>query len=272
MTVMENVCLALTHGRSKLSPNNARKRAREALEQVGMDKLADNSATLVSGGQQQRIALARALAVDPQMLLMDEPLSNLDAQLREEIRQEIRELGRRLHTTIIYVTHDRVEAMALADRVVILDKGRIVQSGGPKETYRRPSTPRIAEFLGSMNWLGGQVTDDPRRSVVQTTMGFLQVLPHTREPADQVLIGMRPEHIHLTDEPHPKQVNSFQTTVTDVTFLGEYSLYLLNCNGRILQVKSLQSIGDRECLWISIPPEAIMIFDRDHERASAQND
>src|SRR5437867_6562439 len=122
-----------------------------ALEMVQLSAVADRPVPFLSGGQQQRVALARALAVEPRVLLMDEPLSNLDARLREEVRDEIRGLAKKLGITVLYVTHDQVEAMALADRIAVMSEGKILQIGAPQVLYHFPLNQSVGEFLGSMN-------------------------------------------------------------------------------------------------------------------------
>lgn len=266
MSVVENVCLPLTDGRAHLSRKAARDKALVALEQVGMHRLADRSAALLSGGQQQRVALARALAVDPQLLLMDEPLSNLDAQLRETVRAEIRRLTRHLRTTVVYVTHDRVEAMALADRIVILDEGRIVQLGLPEETYRHPATPRVADFLGAVNWFSGVVAQD---GAVETAIGVLRGVCHEIPVGSRVLTGIRPENVELTDGAQPLGENTFATRVEDVMFLGEYSLYQLERDGHSVVVRSLAHVPGRDTLWITLPSTSIMVYDAEAAPAAS---
>src|SRR5205807_9286744 len=127
------------------------------LRMVELEHLTNRSATLLSGGQQQRVALARAIAVNSKILLMDEPLSNLDARLREEVRGRIRDLAKQLGSTVLYVTHDQIEAMAVADKIALMQQGQLIQSGTPAELYSQPVRPEVADFFGSMNWLPGTV-------------------------------------------------------------------------------------------------------------------
>src|SRR5690606_1194927 len=151
MTVAENVAYPLL--RQKISKSERETRAIQALEMVGLTSAKDSSPGRLSGGQQQRVALARALASQCQILLFDEPLSNLDVRLREQLRGEIRDLQRRLGITAIYVTHDQSEALAISDRIVAMNKGKIVQVDGPDALYTRPRTQFAARFLGSVNLL-----------------------------------------------------------------------------------------------------------------------
>ena len=153
MTVAENVGFGLEM--QGVAPAERAKRVGEALELVGLGAFADRYPKQMSGGQQQRVALARALVIRPQILLLDEPLSNLDAKLREEMQIELRQIQRSLGTTTILVTHDQAEAMALSDRLVVMNRGRAEQVGPPHEAYERPATPFVASFLGRTNLLGG---------------------------------------------------------------------------------------------------------------------
>jgi iron(III) transport system ATP-binding protein len=157
MTVGENVAfpLRMLH----FPRREIEKRTRRILELVGLGRLETRPAPLLSGGQQQRVALARALVFEPQVLLLDEPLSNLDARLREDLRFELKELQRRLGLTTLLVTHDQKEAMVLADRIIVMNAGRIEQVGPPVTLYQQPATPFVLEFLGATNYLGAKVTD-----------------------------------------------------------------------------------------------------------------
>src|ERR671918_2106689 len=145
MTVYQNVAFPLANGPQKISTQNIKKKVMNALEMVQLAGFADRPAPFLSGGQQQRVALARALAVEPRVLLMDEPLSNLDARLREEVRDEIRILAKRLDITVLYVTHDQVEAMALADQIAVMSQGKILQIGAPQDLYDFPLSRAVGE-------------------------------------------------------------------------------------------------------------------------------
>ncbi len=146
MSVLENVCYGLR--RSGLGKDAANERAREGLAQVGLAGYDSRQPSELSGGQQQRVAVARALVLKPSVLLFDEPLSNLDARLRRQMREEIRDLQRRLGLTVVYVTHDQQEAMAVSDRIIVMNAGRIEQQGAPRDLYERPATPFLARFMG----------------------------------------------------------------------------------------------------------------------------
>src|SRR6185437_13294616 len=170
MTVYDNVALPLTDGVQRIPRREVAARVHEALEMVELDHVARRPATLLSGGQQQRVALARAIAVNSKLLLMDEPLSNLDARLREDVRGRIRDLAKQLGSTVLYVTHDQIEAMAVADTIALLQQGQLLQAGSPADLYRTPQCTEVAEFFGAMNWLGGSVVGP---GVADTAIGRL---------------------------------------------------------------------------------------------------
>jgi putative spermidine/putrescine transport system ATP-binding protein len=166
------------------------------LDLMRISKLAERGIDQLSGGQRQRVALARALAVEPRALLLDEPLTALDAKLREELRLEIDELLRGLRITTIYVTHDQAEAMALGDRIVVMSEGRVAQVGRPREIYLRPASPFVAEFIGTMNILQGSVVD----GAFVTSAG---AIPWPDAPAGTTNVRFRPEDVRLEDSsPH----------------------------------------------------------------------
>ncbi|MGV3489959.1 MAG: ABC transporter ATP-binding protein [Devosia sp.] len=167
-----------------------------AAQILGLEKLLDRQPRQLSGGQRQRVAMGRAIVRDPQVFLFDEPLSNLDAKLRVQMRSEIKELHQRLKTTTIYVTHDQVEAMTMADKIVVMRDGVIEQMGSPLDLYDRPLNTFVASFIGSpsMNLVNGSVVDGS----FKTTDGI--VLPTANAPANAAIYGIRPEHLHLADD------------------------------------------------------------------------
>ena len=194
MTVYQNVAFPLVNGPRKYSTHDVKKRVLNALELVQLGGLADRPAPFLSGGQQQRVALARALAVEPKVLLMDEPLSNLDARLREEVRDEIKNLSRKFGIAVLYVTHDQVEAMALADRVAVMSKGKVLQCAPPRQLYEAPSSREVCEFLGSTNLLDGVVSNGGQ---VETELG--KIICSIPDPQmKNVSVAIRPEEILLS--------------------------------------------------------------------------
>ncbi len=256
LTVFENVALPLTQGRRKPPKAQVRERVREALRLVEMDDYADRPAPLLSGGQQQRVALARALAVNPQLLLMDEPLSNLDARLREEVRAKMKALAGGLGITVLYVTHDQVEAMMLADRIAVMAQGRILQAGAPDELYRSPVNPRVADFFGAMNWLGGEIIDGGR---VRTEIGIFSLNAQTRCQG-RLVLGIRPEDVKIRSCSAYAE-NELSGEVRSATFLGDQWIYEVNVQGKLLLVKT---ISDSEALkgevFVHFPVGKVVVF------------
>lgn len=257
LTVFDNVALPLREGEQKIPRKEVKARVEQALHMVQLDEQADRSATLLSGGQQQRVALARAIAVNPKVLLMDEPLSNLDARLREEVRGKIRDLAKALGATVLYVTHDQVEAMAMADKIALMSFGELLQYGEPMELYRRPNCAEVAEFFGSVNWLSGKLVNS---DLVETSIGRFRI-PQTNPPASDVVVGFRPESVEIaaaSPEPGP---NSFQAVLGTHTFLGDQFVY-------DAAVKNIKLVGKSRTvpfrngreLHLRVDPEDIMIF------------
>src|ERR671920_13695 len=157
MNVFQNAAFPLQVRSSKLSSKDIQDKVKRVLSAVGLDHLADREATKLSGGQQQRLALARALVMQPKLLLLDEPLSNLDAKLRVRLRFELKRIQRDLGLTTIYVTHDQGEALALSHEIAVMNEGRVVQIGPPRAIYERPKTKFVADFIGTTNFIDGQV-------------------------------------------------------------------------------------------------------------------
>lgn len=236
MTVFENVAFPLTEAkRKRYPPAQVAAKVREALGLVRLGGFERHSAATLSGGQQQRVALARALIREPKLLLMDEPLSNLDAKLREEMRDEIKELTRSLGVTTLHVTHDQTEAMALADLLAVMHDGSILEIGEPESLYRKPGNRIVAEFLGRTNWIGGIVQGD---GSVKTELGLLKCpLPNGATPGRTLTLGIRPEWVELRAEPCSGP-NSFVGTVEVRMFLGDAVLYWVRVGQARLMVRT----------------------------------
>lgn len=197
----------------KLKREAEARRVRELLEMIGLPDIAKKHPSRLSGGQQQRVALARALAPSPGLLLLDEPLSALDARVRVHLRGQIRELHRRLGVTTIMVTHDQEEALTTADRIVVMNQGEIAQIGTPDEIYRRPSTPFIADFVGAMNFLKGVAAEEGT-----IRLGDLVLrCPGTPAPGSPVTVCVRPEDVTIR---HPREDNTIDVRVEAMEFLG----------------------------------------------------
>ena len=227
MTVAENVAYGLDVRGVRAAQQE--QQVAEALAIVQMDRFAGRKPNELSGGQQQRVALARALVIKPDVLLLDEPLSNLDAKLRLEMREEIRRIHARAQITTIYVTHDQKEALSMADRLAVLREGVIEQVGDPRTVYRAPANRFVADFIGETNWLSAEVVSaGPEGILLKTDAGPFQAQPgSTAAPGDAVWLGFRPEAVAMGAAP----VNSFQTIIRQVTYLGEIEQYHLELPG-----------------------------------------
>jgi len=210
MSVLENVAYGLRV--RKLPRGEVRERAQRALALLGLEALHARRPAQLSGGQQQRVALARCLVLEPQLILLDEPLSNLDAALRVEMRREIRALQQRLGITAIYVTHDQEEAMAVSDRVVVLDHGRVQQDAPPAEIYQRPATEFVARFVGAANVIPVQRTD---RGVAMLGLDY-----DVTAPPHATAAVLRPDRVRIGDGRH-------RATVVARTYLGARTQYVL---------------------------------------------
>jgi iron(III) transport system ATP-binding protein len=256
LTVAENVALPLLHGNMRVPKAAVKEKVLNALRAVKLSAYEDRPAPFLSGGQQQRVALARALAVEPRALLMDEPLSNLDARLREEVRFEIHDIAKKAGLPVLYVTHDQNEALALADRVAIMDQGRILQIDKPEAVYERPTNSTVAGFLGSMNWLSGM----PSAKGIETSLGVLQV--PGAAPGQPVQVGIRPEIIGLSLAPTAGN-NVFQGKCTGVSFLGDHRLYRVEIGGASILVKHSGSFSQDRLgkeIFVHFPDGALLIF------------
>jgi putative spermidine/putrescine transport system ATP-binding protein len=210
MDVRTNVAFGLRMRRQKRGTRLAR--ADELLDLVGLSGTADRYPYQLSGGQQQRVAIARALAIEPTVLLLDEPLSALDARVRTQLRAEIRSLQQRLGITTLFVTHDQSEALSIADRVGVMQSGRLEQLDTPENVYRRPATQFVAEFVGAMNRLPGRIGDNRDVQVLGQRLTLLNANGH--RPGEEVEALLRPEAIEIVPD------SAGPGTVTDRTFLG----------------------------------------------------
>jgi iron(III) transport system ATP-binding protein len=216
MSVLRNVAYGLlSSGRGK---SEAETLAHDALALVGLEALAKRLPSELSGGQQQRVAVARAIVLRPSVLLFDEPLSNLDAQLRRRVREDIRDLQQRLNLTVVYVTHDQTEALAVSDRIIIMNNARIEQDGSPLELYRAPESRFVAEFVGEANVVSGQLhRKDAARGTIHIESVELD-LPHRGVCSGEVMLAIRPEAVIVSAG---TDANGLAGQVKRATFLGD---------------------------------------------------
>jgi ABC-type Fe3+/spermidine/putrescine transport system ATPase subunit len=222
MTVSENVAYGLRVRKAPAS--EIRKNVARVLDMVQMGPYADRPSSNLSGGQQQRVAVARAIAFSPNVVLFDEPLSNLDARLRAEMRVELRELQRELDFTSLYVTHDQEEALAISDRVIVMNGGRIEQIGSPEDIYNRPASRFVADFVGSANMIEGRVKGANTNGTVmfETKAGTL-IEAAAADPA-ATMLALRSSYIHL----HPGETNKIAGTIHRRMFHGDFIQYVID--------------------------------------------
>jgi iron(III) transport system ATP-binding protein len=235
LTVFENIAYGLKIRRD--SGQNIRKKTGEIMRLVGLKGLGERSPAQLSGGQQQRVSLARSLVMEPKVLLLDEPLSNLDAKLRVSTRLEIRKLQQRVGITSVYVTHDQEEAMTLSDRVVIMHQGKIMQIGTPQEIYARPVDRFVADFIGKANFLEGRVGSMASRDEIELDiMGKKFQVSGQKgsfSEGERVLLVLRPESVKL----EPKKPNTLTGRVREAVYLGSQMVYEIEVAKSVLTVE-----------------------------------
>ncbi len=229
LTVFDNVAYGLKA--KKVSKDLIEGKVLEALKLVQIENLKDRRPNELSGGQQQRVALARAFVIEPAILLMDEPLSNLDAKLRVQMRTIIKKLQRNLGITTIYVTHDQEEALAISDRIAVMSQGEIMQIGTPMEIYMKPANPFVANFIGISNFIEGEIdATDPKNAVVTTADGYKFTTSVQTSYKGKVKISARPEQMLFANE-------GMKGKVTLATFLGDFVEYEVTLeDGEVMQI------------------------------------
>lgn len=260
MSVFDNVAYGLeTQG---MRAKERQKKVNDMLEQIGLQGLGDRRPNQLSGGQQQRVALARSLVMEPRILLFDEPLSNLDAKLRVQMRSEIHRLQRRLNITSIYVTHDQTEAMALSDRVIVMNSGKIEQIGTPKDIYRTPATRFVADFIGRANFINTQIEqlNDGVATVKLFEQAYTLPLRHTADVGASCVAMLRPEALQLVASTHAPQV-----TIEQTMYLGTEVEYIVQYAGQELTVvdndpRKTELFQEGQTAGISLIPEAVHLL------------
>ncbi|GAA0427571.1 ABC transporter ATP-binding protein [Acrocarpospora corrugata] len=258
MNVRENIGFGLRMRR--VSGRELARRVEEAMAMVGLEPLAERSPGQLSGGQQQRVALARAVVTRPDLLLFDEPLSNLDAKLRERLRIDIRELQRRLKITSVYVTHDQAEALVMSDRIAVLNNGRIEQLGDPSTIYRHPATGFTAEFIGQANILKASVVSVTADGCeLDTPVGRLASAETPADGRSEVLIAWRPEEMIPFV---PGMRNRIAATVTQTIYMGNITDVLLDAGGTPLRLEQHGSASAPagSTIELAVPPDKIQVL------------
>jgi iron(III) transport system ATP-binding protein len=271
MDVQSNVAYGLKMRR--VSEGDKKKRVRQALEIVHMEAYAERMPNQLSGGQQQRIALARALVIEPDVVLLDEPLSNLDAKLRVEMRTHIKDIHREIGRTMIYVTHDQAEALSMADRIAVMRRGRLVQAGTPHELYTRPESAFVAEFIGGTNLLRGTLEEVGELLTVKTQAGIVRGKTGVNGMArgEPVFCSVRPESLRLrpaaesSASPPSEATNELFAEVQSIMYLGDNELYSLRlANSAIMRAVEHNpttrkaEVGDR--LALQFDPQAVVVL------------
>ncbi|MFQ5684552.1 MAG: ABC transporter ATP-binding protein [Candidatus Binatia bacterium] len=264
MTVFNNAAYGLQA--KKMPKKEIQEKVENALAMVGLQDLGHRYATQLSGGQQQRVALARSIAAEPQVLLLDEPLSNLDAKLRERMRFELKELQRKTRITSIYVTHDQAEAMVMSDRIVVMNEGRIQQIGTARDLYQRPANRFVADFIGLTNVFVGKVIRANGRDLgeVRIDPGIAVVcpIPNSFRPGDEVAISIRPENMKLHTENPPDGRNIWQGKVKRGVYLGNLADYQVSIGEREIRIQTDASmeIADGANVFVQVDPKECLVM------------
>ena len=275
MTVFENVAYPLKL--RGIRGREAEKRVADVLGLVGLAGLEERPAPALSGGQQQRVALARALVFSPKVLLLDEPLSNLDAQLREEMRRELKALQQRVHITVIFVTHDQIEALSLSDRIAIMKFGVLEQVGTPEEVYYRPATPFVRDFLGKTFLLSGKVSGVADQQVNVDIQGIASaplVLRRSNivssangalSAGQGVMVAIRPEQVSILGTRADGRPNTIQADLQFVQFLGDRYEYTVEIGSetRVLVSPASQQVKRGDKIFLELKPEGITLWPRE---------
>lgn len=264
MTVFDNVAFGLQL--RKLPKQEIREKVRRMLDLVELSPLAERYPHQLSGGQQQRVALGRSLVSEPSILLLDEPLSNLDAKLREQLRFQLKHLQRRTGITFVYVTHDQAEALALSDRIAVLHEGALQQYGSPREVYERPANLFVADFMGLVNKVRGRLAGSSN-DTAQVTIGNKHTLVASlrRGPEQEdrdVMVVIRPEAIQLSADSPALPTNVLHGTVAESTFLGNFVEYRIDLKELSLRVQSdrytVFDVGSR--VWLTVPVDECIVM------------
>ncbi len=257
MSVFNNIAFPLIKGRKKIPRDRIAEKVTNALKLVQLEGLEQRPATDLSGGQQQRVAMARAIVTEPKILLMDEPLSNLDARLREQMRVELKKITRAVGVTTLYVTHDQAEALSLGDKVCVMHDGEIIQMAPPQEVYAKPANLFVAHFVGEMNFVKATVTGPGQ---VESSLGRISVgVPAGVSVGAPVTLAIRPEHVKLNAS---NGSSALKGTITSKNYLGDAALIEIDVNGVTLVAKLAGDVpfssGDRTT--VELVPDRWHVF------------
>jgi len=267
MKVFNNIVYGLKLKRMPRTEINAK--AQEVLAMVGLAGLEDRYPSQLSGGQQQRVALARALVGNPKVLLLDEPLSNLDAKLREELRFEIKSLVKRMGITAVYVTHDQAEAMVISDRIVVMESGNVVQIGTAQEIYAKPANRFVADFIGTMNFMPGEIVavlPDAAGVHVRTEFSDKIVCTasagSTASAGETVYASIRPEDVEIFTDPPQDRDNLFKGTIVHKAYLGNFLYFFVSVNDTMIRVQVPHHLPQEEGqdLYVHLNPQKCMLL------------
>lgn len=265
MDVFENIAFPLRRGRTKLGEEAVKERVSEVLEMLGLGSMAERPVITLSGGQQQRVALARALALRPRVLLMDEPLSNLDFKLQVRLRAQMRDLMHRLGLTTVHVTHNQAEALETGDRIAVMEQGKIVQLGDPQTIYHRPENEFVARFIGDMNIFNATFqSKDDQNVLVDSPFGKISGHLGSQTPfktGDRCVIGIRPEDIEIAVAENTNSTNQILATVVSSSFVGEGFVYTIEALDQRIRIKRHHNevINPGEKITILFPPNQTIV-------------
>jgi iron(III) transport system ATP-binding protein len=278
MLVFDNAAFPLQVARPRPTKAEIERRTQAALDLVQLGHLAGRESTKLSGGQQQRLALARALVQEPDLLLLDEPLSNLDAKLREQMRFELKRLQRDLGITSLYVTHDQAEALALSNQIAVMRDGVVQQIGTPREIYEEPANKFVADFIGSTNFLSGTIegkSDNGEGYKIKTDQGILECeAGQVEDGAKDVIVSIRPEYISVSETKPAGDVNVLQGEVSNWVYLGEMTDVDLMIEGKVFRVRTHpdMAIERNKKLWVQMPPHRCVVLVLDDSMGTAAED
>jgi iron(III) transport system ATP-binding protein len=271
LSVYSNVSFPLVLGRRRLPRKQVREKTMRALNLVQLEGLAFRPAPLLSGGQQQRVALARALVAEPKLLLLDEPLSNLDAKLRGEMQLEIKNLVKSVGVTTLYVTHDQTEALTMSDKVAVMRDGILIEEDMPRNIYLRPRSAYTATFLGETNLIAGKVVKSSAGNgmcQVESTIGRITCpAPHqSGKEQENIWVAYRPEGVNITAE-NPRRENVFLGDIKAVIFTGDQVIYKIGVQDQVLQAKTdpHRNFSRDEQVFVELSPEKCLLIRREHE-------